>query len=152
DKTFWFANYEGQRFVTTLTNTSTVPMATFKTGSFTYSGQPIDVSSPGSANNIFGLPLDPTIQKILALYPAPNGPKVDDVRGKSHFPSRTTTQGDNVTARIDHSFSPNQILSARYTFNYFADPNFAHTDFLPGLGGTGTVQYRQNATLQFTSV
>jgi hypothetical protein len=152
DKTFWFANFEGQRFVTTLTNTSTVPTAEFKTGLFTFNGQPIEVSSPGSPNNIFGLPLDRTIQKVLALYPAPNGPKVDDIRGKLYFPSRSSTTGDNVTARVDHSFTPNQILTGRYTFNYFADPNFAHTDFLPGLGGTGTEQRRQNATLQFTSV
>lgn len=152
DKTFWFANYEGQRSATTLTNTSTVPTAAFTTGQFTFNGQPIDVSSPGSPNNIFGPPLDPTIQKILAMYPAPNGPKVDDVRGKLYFPSRTSTTGDNVTARVDHSFTPNETLTARYTFNYFADPNFAHTDFLPGFGGTGTVQRRQNATLQFTSV
>jgi hypothetical protein len=152
DKTFWFANYEGQRFVTTLTNTSTVPTPAFKTGQFTFNGQPVDVSTPGSANNVFGLPLDPTMQKILALYPAPNGPKVDDARGKLYFPSRTSTTSDNVTARVDHSFIRNETLTVRYTFNHFADPNFAHTDFLPGLGGTGTVQRRQNATLQFTSV
>ena len=152
DKTFWFANYEGQRFVTTLTNTSTVPTAAFKTGQFTFDGQPIDVSSPSSPNNILGLSLDPTMQKILALYAAPNGPKVDEVRGKLYFPSRTTTTGDSVTARVDHSFSANETLTARYTFNRFADPNFAHTDFLPNLGGTGTVQRRQNATVQFTSV
>lgn len=152
DRTFWFTNYEGERFVTTLTNTGTVPTAAFKTGKFTFNGQPIDVSTPSSPNNIFGLPLDPTIQKILALYPAPNGPRVDDVRGILYFPSKTSTTGDNVTARVDHSFTQNETLSVRYTFNRFADPNFAHTDFLPGLGGTGTVQRRQNASLQLTSV
>jgi hypothetical protein len=152
DKTFWFANYEGQRFVTTLTNTSTVPTGAFKTGRFTFSGEPIDVSSPSSPNNIFGLPLDPTMQWLLALYPVPNGPKVDDIRGKLYFPSRTTNTGDNVTARVDHRFTRNETVTVRYTFNHFADPNFAHTDFLPGLGGTGTVQRRQNATVQLTSV
>ena len=65
DKTFWFANYDGERFSTTLTNTSIVPTQAFKTGSFTYSGQPVDVSTPTSPNNIFGLPLDPTMQKVL---------------------------------------------------------------------------------------
>ena len=99
DKTFWFANYEGQRFVTTLTNTSTVPTPAFKTGNFTFDGQPIDVSTPSSPNNIFGLPLDPTIQSILALYPAPNGPSVDDARARLYFPSKSTTTADNVTAR-----------------------------------------------------
>ncbi len=152
DKTFWFANYEGQRFVTTLTNTSTVPTPAFKTGNFTFEGQPIDVSTPSSPNNIFGLPLDPTIQNMLALYPAPNGPGVDDARGKLYFPSKSKTTADNVTARLDHNFTPNEALTIRYTFNRFEDPNFDHTDFLPGLGGTGTVQRRQNASLQLTSV
>ena len=151
DKTFWFVNYEGQRFVTTLTNTSTVPTQAFKAGQFTFMGQPVDVSTPGSPNNIFGLPLDPTIHKILALYPPSNGPKVDDARGSLFFPSRTSTTGDNVTARVDHNFTPNESLTVRYTFNRFEDPNFAHTDFLPSLGGTGTLQRRQNATIRLTS-
>ena len=152
DKTFWFTNYEGQRFVTTLTNTGTVPTPAFRAGNFTFDGQPINVSTPGSPNNIFGLPLDPTIQKILALYPSPNGPKVDDARGTLYFPSKSNTMGDNVTARVDHSFTQNETFTVRYTFNRFEDPDFAHTDFLPGLGGTGTLQRRQNVSLQLTSV
>ena len=152
DKTFWFANYDGERFVTTLTNTSTVPNAAFKTGNFTFDGQPIDVSTQISQNNINGLPLDPTIQKILALYPLPNGASVDDARGVLFYPSKSTTTGDNASARVDHSFSATETLTVRYTFNRLEDPNFDHTDFLPGLGGTGTLQRRQNASLQFTSV
>src|SRR5207249_1391900 len=74
NKTFFFVNDEIDRFVTTLTNTATVPTAAFKTGVFNYTndGQtvPIDLR-PGEANNAFGLPLDPTIQKIFALYPNP---------------------------------------------------------------------------------
>lgn len=162
DKTFWFANYEGQRFATTLTNASTVPTSEFKTGQFTItqdasgnplpSRVPVDVSMPSSGNNIFGLPRDPLIQAILSLYPAPNGPKVDDVRSLLYFPSTSHTTGDNVTARVDHSFTPGESVTVRYTFNRFEDANFAHTDFLPGLGGTGTRQRRQDASLHFTSV
>src|SRR5208282_1842878 len=76
DKTFWFANYDGERFSTTLTNTSIVPTQAFKTGAFTVHDPttgtpiPIDLSSP---ENIFGLPLDQTIQTILSIYPKPNG-------------------------------------------------------------------------------
>jgi hypothetical protein len=152
NRTFWFANYEGQRFVTTLTNTSTVPTAAFKTGSFVFDGQPVDISTPSSANNIFGLPRDATIQKILALYPASNGPKVDDVRGLFYFPSKTTTTSDNLTARVDHNLTSKETLTGSYTFNRFEDPSFAHTEFLPDLGGTGTKQRRQNASVQLTSV
>jgi hypothetical protein len=152
DKTFWFANYDGERFSTTLTNTSVVPTQAFKTGSFTYGGQPIDISAPTSLNNIFGLPLDPTMQKILALYPAPNGPSVDDARGVLFYPSPSQTTSDNASVRVDHNFSQSEILAVRYTFNQYQDPNFDHTDFLPGLGGTGTSQRRQNGSLQLTSV
>jgi hypothetical protein len=152
DKTFWFVNYEGQRFATTLTNHSVVPTAAFKTGTFTYNGQVIDVSSPTASSNLFQLPLDPVMQRILSLYPVPNGPPVDDVRGLLYFPSSSTTTGDNVTARIDHNFSSREIFTVRYTFNRFEDPNYAHTDFLPGLGGTGTNQRRQDASLRLTSL
>jgi len=153
DRTFWFANYDGQRFSTTLTNTSIVPTHAFKTGVFTFNNVPIDVSTPTSPNNIpFALPLDPAIQKILALYPAPNGPSVDGARGVLFYPSASHTTGDNFSARVDHNFSSNETLAVRYTFNRYEDPNFDHTDFLPGLGGTGTLQRRQNASLQLTSV
>ena len=152
NKTFWFVNYEGQRFATTLTNHSVVPTAAFKTGTFSYDGQLIDVSSPTAPSNLFQLPLDAVVQKILALYPAPNGPKVDDVRSLLYFPSSSTTTGDNVTARVDQIFSSQESLSVRYTFNRFEDPNYAHTDFLPGLGGTGTKQRRQDASIRLTSV
>src|ERR1700730_3907318 len=152
DKTFWFANYDGDRFSTTLTNTSIVPTLAFKTGSFTYLGQPVDVSTPNSPNNFLGLPLDTTMQKILALYPAPNGPAVDDVRAVLFYPSPSHTTGEAASVRVDHNFSQSETLAVRYTFNRYQDPNFDHTDFLPGLGGTGTSQRRQNASLQLTSV
>jgi hypothetical protein len=129
-----------------------VPTQAFKTGSFTYSGQPIDVSTPISPNNIFGLPLDATVQKILVLYPAPNGPRVDDARGLLFYPSPSQTTGDNVNVRLDQNFSQSETLAVRYTFNRYRDPNFDHSDFLPGLGGTGTSQRRQNVSLQLTSV
>ncbi|MGO9404639.1 MAG: carboxypeptidase regulatory-like domain-containing protein [Terriglobales bacterium] len=157
DKTFWFANYDGDRFSTTLTNTSFVPSHDFKTGSFTFAGQggnqvPIDVSTPASPSNMFGLSQDPTIQKILALYPDPNGAPVDGTRGLLFYPSASQSTSDNVNVRVDHNFSQKETLAVRYTFNRYVDPNFDHTDFLPGLGGTGTSQRRQNATLQLTSV
>jgi len=156
NKTFWFANYEGARFATTLTNTSIVPTQAFKTGIFTFTGSNgpvlVDVSTPTSPNNFFGLPLDPSVQKILALYRVPNGPAIDGARGTLFYPSASRTTGDNFSVRVDHNFSGNEILAVRYTFNRYEDPNFDHTDFLPGVGGTGTLQRRQNASLQFTSI
>jgi hypothetical protein len=76
DKTFFFANYQGDRFITNLTNTTIVPTEAFKTGVFTYTNaatgasQALDVTAPGAGNNATGVGLDPVMQKILALYPA----------------------------------------------------------------------------------
>jgi hypothetical protein len=93
------------------------------------------------------------MQKILALYPVPNGPSVDDVRGLLFFPSLSNATGDNALVRVDHNFSQKESLAVRYTFNRYIDPNFDHTDYLPGgLGGTGTSQRRQNASIQLTSL
>ncbi|HVB34418.1 MAG TPA: carboxypeptidase-like regulatory domain-containing protein [Patescibacteria group bacterium] len=154
DRTFWFANYEGQRFVTTLENSSVVPTAAFKTGNFTYDNQAIDVSTPSSPNNALHLPLDPAMQKILALYPTPppGAPMVDSVRQLLYFPSTSRTQTDSFTIKIDHKLTGANHFSARYVFNRMTDPNPYHTDFLPGgLGAESTYQRIQNIALSLTS-
>jgi hypothetical protein len=74
NKTFFFFNQEFDRFITALTNVAVVPTAAFKTGQFTYTDEngtqtPVDISDPSSANNTFGLPIDPTALKILNQYP-----------------------------------------------------------------------------------
>jgi len=152
DKTFWFANYEGQRFITTLTNTSIVPTRAFKSGKFTFQGTPIDVSTANAKNNALGLPLDPKIQKILALFPAPNGPAVDDSRGFLFFPSASRSYSDDFTIRMDHQLNHSNSLTGRYAFNRFTDPNPFHTDFLPGnLGAISDYVRTQNLSLALTS-
>jgi hypothetical protein len=149
DKTFWFVNEESHRFRTGRISASTVPTAEFKTGRFNFDGFPVDVSTQTSLNNLFGLQLDPTIQKILALYPSPNGEKVDDVRGIYRFTSSTLDDGDDLTIKIDHQLSSRHSLSGRYTFNNgnFSDPD----DFLPGLGGETQKFHTNNITLALTS-
>ena len=161
DKTFWFGNYEGQRYVTSVTNTSVVPTAAFKTGKFTITqdqnGNPItpvnvDVSQPNSANNAQGLPLDPNIQKILALYPNPNGPPVNDISGTLFFPSASRQRVDDFTIKVDHNINAKNLLFVRYSFNRFTDPNPFHDDFLPGgLGAVNTYQRTQGAAIGLTT-
>jgi hypothetical protein len=159
DKAFWFVNYEGQRFNTTLTNDSTVPTADFKTGQFTVPDPvtgvpvPVDVSTPGSPDNALGLPLDPTMQKILSYFPNPNGPAVvPGLSGTLFFPSTSRLQSDAVTAKVDINLSKKHVLSVRYSFNQQNDPNFEHTDFLPNdLGATSLYVRNQNAAIGLTS-
>jgi len=155
DKTFFFANYEGQRFITTLTNQSTVPTAQFKTGSFTVpdpnTGEPVPINV--NADNVLGLTLDPTVQKMLSYFPNPNGPDVvPGLSGVLFFPSTSRLQSDDFTIKIDHNLSKKHVLSGRYSFNQANDPNVNHSDFLPGnLGGTKFYDRTQNAMIGLTS-
>ncbi len=152
NKTFFFVNSDWSRFRTTLTNVADVPTAAFKSGKFTFDGTPIDLTNPASGNNAFGATFpDPTTAAILAMYPNPNGPAIDDIRGQYFFPSKSASDGLNVTTKIDHAFTDRQNLSIRYAFNSSKDPNPFHDEFLPGLGATGTKQHTQNVAATLTS-
>jgi len=151
NQTFFFVNQELERFSTTILKANIVPTAAFKTGVFTYEGQSIDVSTPASPNNGTGLPLDPVMQQIMAIYPDPNGQILDGARGILHFPSPSLANGNNITGRIDHDFRGGGIISVRYTYNQYSDTNYQHQDFLTGLGGVSTNQHNHNISLNLTS-
>lgn len=148
DKTFFFANTEWDRFRTTLTNSATVPTQAFKTGIFDYDGQPINLADPSSLNNPLHLKLDPTMQKILALYPNPNGPAVDSIRGTYFFPTTTPQDSANVTFRVDHRFSEKYSVFARYIYNGLNNGN-SLDEIFPGVGGVATNQQSHNGSLNF---
>jgi hypothetical protein len=67
DKTFFFLNYQGDRFITNLTNNATVPTQAFESGIFTYTNpstgatQALNVATAGSGNNATGVGLDPVM-------------------------------------------------------------------------------------------
>ena len=148
DKTFFFANTEWDRFRTTLTNSATVPTQAFKTGIFDYNGQTINLVDPSSPNNALGLKLDPTMQKILALYPNPNGPAVDSIRGTYFFPTSTPLDSANVTFRVDHRFSEKYSVFARYIYNGLNSGN-SLDEIFPGVGGVATNQQSHNGSFNF---
>jgi carboxypeptidase family protein/TonB-dependent receptor-like protein len=149
NKVFYFFNYEGNRFSTATTTNATVPDAAFKTGNFTYVDPTtgpanINVSTPGSANNAFGLALDPQTQKILNFYPAANGPAV--VQGVSSllfFADTDLLNASNYLAKVDFTISPRNTLSVRYLANDDHD-NGANTNILPGIGGAATQSLTQS--------
>jgi len=148
DKTFFFVNSEWDRFRTTLTNSSVVPTPAFKSGIFTYDGQQINLANPASANNALGLPRNPTMQKALSLYPNPNGPAVDDIRGIYFFPTSTPLDSANVTYRMDHRFNEKYSVYARYIYNGLTNSNSLNEIF-PGVGGVATSQQSQNGSFNF---
>lgn len=160
NKTFFFVNTEFQRFRTTLTNSVVAPTAAFKTGVFTYKGVPIDLTQPAGQNvsnctatnnNGFCLPIDPTMQKIFALYPNP-AQSADGLSGVAFFPSSSKTDAYNPVVKIDHQFSSSESLSMRYEYNHSFDPNPFHDDILPGnVGGVSSKAIVQGAKANLTS-
>jgi hypothetical protein len=148
DTTFFFVNSEWDRFRTTLTNSSVVPSAAFKSGIFTYDGQQINLASPSSPNNALGLPLDPTMQKVLAAYPNPNGPAVDALRGIYFFPTATPQDTGNVTFRLDHHLSDKYSVFARYIYNGDTNGN-SLDEIFPGVGGVATSTQSHNGAFNF---
>ncbi len=153
DKTFFFVNSEWDRFRTTLTNSATVPTAAFKSGIFNYTDQNgntqlINLANPGSPNNALGLPLNPTMQKVLSLYPNPNGPAVDSIRGTYFFPTSEPQNTANTTFRIDHHFSDKYSVFARYIYNGLTVGN-SLDEIFPGVGGVATGQQSQNGSFNF---
>src|SRR5579864_4821035 len=165
NKTFFFFNEEFDRFRTTLTNTATVPTAAFKSGVFNYvttdsnpaSPQfgkqitvPVNLTSAGANNGAGGAPLDPTMQKVFALYPNPTVDNGDGFSGTLFFPSSSQQNSYNTVAKIDHHFSDRETLSLRYGYDHFYDPNPTHNDILPGnVGGVSEKAINQglSATL-----
>jgi hypothetical protein len=160
DKTFFFFNQEFDRFITTLTGTATVPTPAFKTGvfNFTYidpntlgtNTVPVDLTEAG-ANNIYGLPLDPTVQKILALYPNPTQ-SADGVSGTIHYPSSSRTSSYQTVAKIDHHFTERHTFTGRYGYDHSYDPNPFHDDILPGnVGATESKSIGQGLSASLVS-
>ena len=165
NKTFFFFNEEFDRFRTTLTNTATVPTPAFKSGVFNYVttdsnptspqfGQqvtvPVNLTGAGANNGAGGAPLDPTMQKVFALYPNPTVDNGDGFSGTLFFPSSSQQNSYNTVAKIDHHFSDRETLSLRYGYDHFYDPNPSHNDILPGnVGGVSEKAINQglSATL-----
>jgi hypothetical protein len=155
NKSFFFFNGEWQRFRTTLQDSITVPNAAFRSGNYTYIDSdgglhPIDLTNPGNSNT--GLPLDPTIQKLLTAYPLPQSPNPDGVSGTYFFPSASKQNSYSLLAKLDQKITNNEQLTVRYEYTSFSDPNSGHDESLPGgIGSTATVQANNSGTIQLTS-
>jgi Carboxypeptidase regulatory-like domain len=148
DKTFFFFNHEIDRFITSLTNTATVPTEAFKTGVFNYTSidpntlgtttVPVDITQTGANNySTLGYPLppapgDPTMQKIFALYPKPTFDDGNGFSGTLLYPSSSRTSSYQTVAKIDHHFNDRHTFSVRYGYDHGTDPNPFHDDILPG--------------------
>jgi len=159
DRIFFFLNYQADRFVTTRVTSSTVPTDAFKTGIFTYTNpqtgvsQALNVTTPGAGNNATGVGLDPVAQSIFALYPSPTLSNGDGITGTFFFPTTSREKDEDPTIKVDAKINKNNNLFARYTYNWFSDPDPFHSDILPG--GLGAIPERartQGLAVGLTSV
>lgn len=101
DKTFWFVSYEGQRENVGLPTLARVPTQA-------------ELNAAIAAN---GGVVNPVIANLLARnpWPAPNQPF--DSNGNNLLTStRASNDVNSLIAKIDHSFTKNDILTGRYYY------------------------------------
>ncbi len=176
DKTFFFFNQEFQRFPTAQTQSVVVPTADFLAGKFTWHGighpsptdptnVPVSVAvdlTPGSAQNqffagdVFGSSatpgLDPTMQKVFALYPTPTSVNPDGVSGLFFYPDASNQKSYQATAKLDHRFTERQVLSLRYGYDPVRDPSPFFDATLPNnVGSTAISAIGQGLSANLTS-
>ena len=125
NKIFFFANYEGFRQLVPNDDYNLVPNANQQAGNFSadtqqlYNPYILDSASPSGyaplQNNQVPQSYFSAIgQKILALYPSPNGSYLNGTA--NHFNVATTTNNWNqYSGRVDYTISSKDTLFGRYT-------------------------------------
>jgi hypothetical protein len=119
NRTFFFGDFERFDVTQGVTTVVTVPTAKMRGGDFSeIAGAIYDpTSTPRAAfagNQIPAGRLDPIAQKLLALYPLPNGPGL----ANNYTGVRDRTQQASTTdVRVDQIFNPANRLFARYSYN-----------------------------------
>jgi len=139
DRTFFFASYEGLRWVRGLITTGTMPTLLERQGNFTESrtaaGQMIAIYDPFSvapdparpgrsirtpfAGNIIPRDrFDPVSRNLLAYFPVPNAPGAPftNVNNFASNPSAPIIK-NTISARIDHMFNSAQRIYGRFSLN-----------------------------------
>jgi hypothetical protein len=120
NKTFFFADIEEDRTIQGMSFVTSIP-------TLYEEENPGDFSDAGGPNLIaMNVPLSKVALKLFKLYPAPNhGTAGQTVNNYVSSPNKTQF-ATTADGRIDHHFSANDQIFARYAYNYTA------TD-LPGM-------------------
>ena len=154
NRTFFFADYQGTRDSTGITQVTNVPTLAERAGDFSQSSLvPIDPSTGAPFPNL-KIPsyyLNPAGLAIAALYPAPNR----DVPNQNYVSSPAgRVRDDHFDVRLDHALAPSSQLTFRYSFGDeslfepFTGPSFP---LVPGYGDH-VPSRAQNAMLAETHV
>lgn len=117
DKTFFFISYEGLRRFQGITRAGSVPSLAFRQGDFgtLFPNQIIDpITGKPFPNNVIPPDrIDPIAKKLLQFFPLPNRPG----RGQNFSANLGEIEDNNkFSARVDHTFSPTNLIFASYTF------------------------------------
>ena len=129
DRTFFFFNWESTRIRQSITRVATVPTAAMKTGNFSAllpntiiydpasfsinGGTP--VRTPFDGNKIPKSKINAVGQALANLYPDPNG-SIGAGSGLFTSSPGKTDDFNQYSGRIDHRFTQNDSVFARYTF------------------------------------
>jgi hypothetical protein len=143
DKTFFFADYEGERVRKSLTNTFTVPTAAEAAGNFAGSGITVNNPSTGTPFTNYTIPvIDPVAKALLAKVAQglPGGfPAIIALNAKVSVTDLSTIGINQYDARIDHTFSSSDSAFVRGSI--FDDNEFdpfgsgaINETLLPGFG------------------
>ncbi len=160
DKTFFFFDYDGFRRIDATNNvySNIVPtLAEEQTPG--YLGDIINPFTKGPVPSVPAASIDPTSLAYFKLFPAPN--VANAPAGTANFiynPSSSLYQnlGD---VRIDHHFSANDNLFARYSYNRTQAFTPSQFPSVNGIGVGGTLQgvgdndiYAHNGQLSYTHI
>jgi hypothetical protein len=153
DRTFFFGDYERTRLREGITRITSVPTVAERAGDFsgTTGRAPVDpfTRQPFPGGQVPSFYLNPIGQAIARLYPEPNRSTPG-----ANFVSSPVLRDDvhQFDTRVDHTFAPGALLSARYSFTDrellepFAGPAFAS---VPGFG-TEITRRGQNFSTAYT--
>ncbi|HMF76561.1 MAG TPA: TonB-dependent receptor [Bryobacteraceae bacterium] len=168
NKTFYFANYEGNRIRQGITKVATEPTSAMKTGDF--SALPTVIYDPATLHAVNGVlqrsPFAGNViptnrisavgQNVANLYPAPNTPGTSPSSALYTSSPTRVDDFDQFTVRVDHRFNDNNTLFGRYSFskeNRFDtfDSFCAGSNTVPGFG-CNTLNGGQQAIIDYITL
>jgi outer membrane receptor protein involved in Fe transport len=156
NRLFFFANYEGSRTTSTITQLATVPTAAMRQGNFSALNPIYDPGTttggtrqPFPGNVIPAGRLDPAAQVLLELVPLPNRPGIaNNYLGQAE----RDREDDQVNLRLDYSMEGGNLLFGRLSIGQIEalEPFGARgSNALPGFPSLVNTNSR-NAAISYT--
>jgi hypothetical protein len=112
DHTFFFGDYEGIRQSLGITSLVTVPSPAARSGQLCAVPDTPPTCAPSTVT------VDPSIQKVLSIFPLPNGPIFSNGDLGAYSVAEQQIVNENYfTIRVDHKFSGKDSLFGTYMFD-----------------------------------